>query len=335
MKKHHFPFNLEGKEEPCCKIPIMRSLFLVFALLCLHLTANAQLDVKHFKKIQIGVMYDKTNVTGLYTLQDANTNEVKVNLEDYRTTTNAEIKFLESAEKHVVSANLEGIVYLFGRLINLASQDGNYYDFNTYLDPLSAGEVNNMKFISGDQINEVARLSNNHILDVSSSWVIKESPVFAGVNFSMRTLGFAPRYTTYKTEIPTGEYATSTMSGTWKLLYGINVGARANLGGKAAFFIIGGVNRGINKSKNDPVKSNAIQVKYNPFINPTVFVGGRFGMYVGLYWEMMEGKDVDVNFIPSNANPNLPNPANEIFTTKVNESQLLLKLGFYLSAKNE
>ncbi|MBL0257364.1 MAG: hypothetical protein IPQ03_07475 [Bacteroidetes bacterium] len=313
----------------------MRSLLVLLAFVCIRLTLNAQLDVNHFKKIQIGVMYDKTNVTGLYSLQDPNTNEMKVNLEDYRITTNAEIKYFVSSEKAVVMANLEGFAYIFGRLLYLAKQDGNYYDFDTYLDPLSAGECNNLKFISGDQINEVARLSNNHIFDFNGSWVIKESPVFAGINLSMRTLGFAPRYTVYKTEIPSGQYANSTMSATWKILYGLNVGYRTNLGSKAAFFIIGGGNRGLNKSKTDPDKSTAIQVKYNPFINPTIFIGGRFGMYVGLYWEMMEGRDADVRFMPTNANPNLPNPSDELISTKVNESQLLLKLGFYLSAKNE
>lgn len=58
----------------------MRSLLVLLAFVCIRLTLNAQLDVNHFKKIQIGVMYDKTNVTGLYSLQDPNTNEMKVNL---------------------------------------------------------------------------------------------------------------------------------------------------------------------------------------------------------------------------------------------------------------
>lgn len=313
----------------------MRFTVLIVTLIAMSLKGYSQMDVKQFKKFQFGVMYDKTNVTGLYTLTNPNTNEMQVNLKDYRTTTNMEIKVFQSNENGIVTANFEGFLYILGRLISLAKKSDLFYDFDTPLDPLSAGNCHNVKFISGDQYNEVAKLSNNHLFDITASKAIKQGPAFVGVNMSLRTLGFAPRYTVYKTEIPSGLYASCSMAGTWKVLYGLHAGYRTNLGGKAALFVIGGLNTGLNKGKNSNDQSTAIQVKYSPFINPTLFIGGKMGMYLGVYWEMMEGRDKNVSLDLAMANPGAPTPSQSTFSTKVNESQVLLKLGFYFSAKHE
>lgn len=311
------------------RYPIMALLALVSSSLF------AQLDIKAFKKIQVGVMYDRTDVTGLYTIQDPNTLTMEVDKKDYRTTINAEIKYFESTESYVRTANLEGLLYLLGRLIDLGRKDELFYDWDTPLDPLSAGDCKNLKLKSGDNYNEVAKFSNNHWLDVNAMRAIKDGPALIGVNISFRTLGFPPRYTIYPTETPKDRYMISTMNGTWKILYGICGGYRTSLTDKSALFIIGGVNLGWNKSSKDPDKSSAIQVKYNPYINPTIFFGGKFGGYVGLYWEMMKGRDVDVSVVPSYSVVGAPTPSQTTYKTKVSESQLLLKLGIYFTGKNE
>lgn len=298
-------------------------------------TLSAQLDIKAFKKIQVGIMYDRTDVVGLYTLQDPNTLTMEVDQKDYRTTINAEIKYFESNERAVATANLEGLLYILGRLIDLGSKDELFYDWDTPLDPLSAGDCKNLTLKSGDDYNEVAKFSNNHLLDVNAMRAIKNGRALIGLNISFRTLGFPPRYTIYPTEVPKDRYMISTMNGTWKILYGICGGYRTSLSDKAALFIIGGVNTAWNKSSKDPDKSSAIQIKYNPYINPTIFFGGKFGGYVGLYWEMMKGKDVDVNIVPSYSVVGAPTPSKTTYKTKVSESQLLLKLGIYFTAKSE
>lgn len=127
----------------------------------------------------------------------------------------------------------------------------------------------------------------------------------------------------------------STMGGTIKVLFGLSGGYRISLSDKAALFVIGGVNTAWNRKNSDPDKSNAIQLKYNPFVNPTIFFGGKFGGYVGLYWEMMKGKDVDVNIVPSYSVVGAPTPSKTTYKTKVSESQLQLKLGIYFTAKSE
>ncbi len=313
----------------------MKRYFLFAACITISSSLFAQLDIKAFKKIQIGVMYDRTDVTGLYTIQDPNTLTMEVDKKDYRTTINAEIKYFESNERYVATANLEGLLYLLGRLIDMGRKDELFYDWDSPLDPLSAGDCKNLKLKSGDNYEEVAKFSNNHWLDVNSMRAIKNGPALIGLNISFRTLGFPPRYTSYPTEVPNDRYMISTMNGTWKWLYGICGGYRTSLSDKAALFIIGGVNTGWNKSKKDPDKSSAIQVKYNPYINPTIFFGGKFGGYVGLYWEMMKGKDVEVNIIGSNSVVGAPTPSQTTYKTKVSESQLLLKLGIYFTGKNE
>lgn len=309
---------------------------LLVLLLALAGTASmAQLDIKAFKKIQFGIMYDRTDMTGLYTLQNPYDMTMEVDIKDYRTTTNAEIKWFRSDESSVTTANLEGILYLFQRLLALGGKSESFYDWDTPMDKLSAGDCHNVKLLSGDNYNEVARFSNNHWLDITVSRAIKDGPVLVGINTSFRTLGFPPRYTYYQTETPSNRYMISTVNGTWKILFGLNGGYRTSLGSKAALFVIGGVNTGWNKSKKDANESTAIQVKYNPFINPTLFFGGKFGGYVGLYWEMMKGRDVEVAVIPSASVVGAPTPAVTSYKTKVSESQLQLKLGFYISGKNE
>lgn len=298
-------------------------------------TLSAQLDIKAFKKIQFGIMYDRTDMTGLYTLQNPYDMTMEVDLKDYRTTMNAEIKWFRSDESSVSTANLEGILYLFQRLIAMGGKKELFNDWDTPMDKLTAGDCHNVKLLSGDNYHEVAKFSNNHWLDVTVSRAIKDGPALIGINASFRTLGFPPRYTYYPTETPSDRYMISTVNGTWKILFGLNGGYRTSLGSKAALFVIGGVNTGWNKSKNDPNKGSAIQVKYNPFINPTLFFGGKFGGYVGLYWEMMKGKDVEVAVNNSAAVVGAPTPTVTSYKTKVSESQLQLKLGFYLSGKNE
>lgn len=313
----------------------MKRYFLFAACITISSSLFAQLDIKAFKKIQVGVMYDRTDVTGLYTIQNPNTLTMEVDQKDYRTTLNAEIKYFASNEQAVATANLEGFLYILGRLIDLGSKDELFYDWDSPLDPLSAGDCKNLKLKSGDNYNEVAKFSNNHLFDVNAMRAIKNGPALIGVNISLRTLGFPPRYTINATETPKDRYMISTMNGTWKVLYGICGGYRTSLTDKAALFMIGGVNLGWNKSSKDPDKSSAIQVKYNPYINPTIFFGGKFGGYVGLYWEMMKGKDVDVNIVPSYSVVGAPTPSQTTYKTKVSESQLLLKLGIYFTGKNE
>jgi hypothetical protein len=125
---------------------------------------NAQLDVKKMKKIQFGAMYDRTNVTGLYVLQVPSTNEMLVDLEDYRTTINAEIKYLVSNDDIVTTANLEGIIYLFARLASLNSQEGYYNQFNTLLDPLSAAETHNIKAVPATNTGDISNSMLDSIL---------------------------------------------------------------------------------------------------------------------------------------------------------------------------
>jgi hypothetical protein len=312
---------------------IYTSIFILFGIIS---SVNAQLDVTHFKKIQLGVMYDKTNVTGLYALQNQYTNEIEVDLSDYRVTTNAELRFLHSNEEYITTANYEGFAYLLGRLISLGQKEDLFYDFDTPLDPLSAGDCHNITFPSGANYKEVARFSNNHIFDISTSKVIKNSPFFIGVNMGLRTLGFPPRYTSNKTETPIDKYAISTMAGTWKILYGLNLGFRTNIGNNAALFFLSGVNTGLNKQNhNEANGSNAIQVKYNPFINTNLFLGGKYGAYLGFYWEMMQGKDNIVIAPLANLAPGAPTTSNDPIYTKLSESQILLKLGFYFTQKSE
>jgi hypothetical protein len=297
--------------------------------------AQAQLDVTNLRKVQFGVMHDKTNLTGLYALQDRNTGAVEVDLKEERTTINAEIKVTVSQKDYITTANLEGFAYMLGRLVSLANKKELFNDFDTPLDPLSAGNCKNITFPSGPQYKDVARFSNNHIFDVTTSSVIKESPFFWGINASLRTLGFPPRYTSYRTEFPQDKVAITTMSATWKILYGFNVGFRKNLGSKAALLFFAGVNRGINQTKNSTVGLPVIQVRYNPFINPTLFFGKKMGGYIGLYYEMMNCKDAIAFASPTNLATGVASPQQDIYKTKVSESQLLLKVGFYFTSKKE
>lgn len=308
----------------------MKSIKASLLLIVLHITSYGQLDVHQFKKIQFGAMYDKTTVTGLYTLVNPYTNDIMYDIQDYRTTINAEIKFIHANDDFVVTANLEGFAYLLGRLASLGKKEELFYDFDTYLDPLSAGDCQKIKFFSGPQYNEVARFSNNHIFDITTSKPIKEGPLFVGINASLRTLGFPPRYTYYPTETPSGYYASSQMAGTWKILYGLNAGYRQNFGKHLAMFLISGINTGVNKKG-----STAIQVKYSPFVNPTIFIGGKYGCYVGFYWEMIKGKDKTTTLTTDYLIGGNLNPVTKTVDLKMEESQILLKLGFYLTSKRE
>lgn len=308
----------------------MRKILLSSLFLLQFSFSFAQLDVHQFKKFQIGVMYDKTTVVGLYTLMNPYTGEIIIDQSDYKINTNAEFKLLQSTKDYVFTGNYEGIIYLLGRIASLGQKKELFNDFDTYLDPLSAGECHNVKLFSGPGYNEVARFSNNHIADFTTSKVIKESPVFFGLNLSLRTLGFPPRYTFYQTEKPANYYLTSQMAATWKILYGINAGIRSNLGKYAALFVIGGVNTGINSKK-----STAIQLKYSPFINTNIFMGKKMGFYVGFYWEMMKGKDKTQTFNPSNLVGGGASYTDQTLTIKTSESQLQLKVGIYLTAKKE
>ncbi len=300
------------------------------ALMLISTYTYAQLDVRNIKKIQVGAMYDNTKVMGLYALQNPNNGQVELDLKDERTTINGEIKVMVSQKNYINTANLEGFVYILGRLASLAQKKELFNDFDTPLDPLSAGDCKNIKFQSGAQYNEVARFSNNHIVDITSSFAIQESPFFVGINGSLRTIGFPPRYTNYKTEKPADRYAICTLSATWKVLYGLNLGLRKNFGEKIAFIMIAGLNTGINSKK-----SSAIQVRYSPFINPTFFFGKKTGGYVGLYYEMMNCKDATAVAPLSNLVVGVPSPNQSSFKTKVSESQILIKLGFYFTSKKE
>lgn len=119
-------------------------------------------------------MYDRTDVVGLYTLQDPNTLTMEVDQKDYRTTINAEIKYFESNERAVANANLEGLLYLLGRLIDLARKDELFYDWDSPLDVLTAGDCKNLSLKSGDNYNEVAKFTNNHLIDLNVLRAIKE-----------------------------------------------------------------------------------------------------------------------------------------------------------------
>jgi hypothetical protein len=193
-----------------------------------------------------------------------------------------------------------------------------FNDWDTFMDPLSAGECHNVKLLSGPQYKNSTKFINNHIADITSSMPIKKGPFFVGINGSFRLLGFPARYTT--SETTDGKQMNAIMHGTLKFLYGLNVGVRKNIGNKAALFVICGVNTGANKKG-----STAIQVLYNPFINPTIFIGGKYGAYGGIYWEMMQGKNRTFLGLPNSTT----------YTTKMNESQIQIKIGFYLSAKKE
>lgn len=279
----------------------------------------------------VGAMYDKTNVIGAYSLQNPANNETTVDIKDYRVTTNAEVRVFKSNEKGIVTANLEGFAYILGRLASLGEKDKLFNDFDTYLDPLSASKLHNLDLISGPNYNETSVLSNNHIFDIKVGWAIKKSPVFAGINLGLRTLGFPPRYTNYPTAKPENRYMVTTMNATWKVLYGVNAGVRTTLGKKLAFFLITGVNTGVNSSE-----STAIQVKYSPFVNPTLFIGKKSGGYLGLYWEQMVAKDKVANGAYSNLNVGAVDIYNgNLVTTKQGESQILIKAGIYIGTKHE
>lgn len=296
--------------------------------------AFAQLDVTNFRKFQWGVMHDKTTITGLYALQDPQTNQIQVDLEDYKTNINAEFRFIESTKSYVGTGNYEGFIYLLARLASMKNKKELFYDFDTYLDPLSANDCHNIKLFSGPQYNEVARFSNNHICEVTSSKVIKNTPVFVGVNASLRTIGVPPRYTSYNTEVPANKYVIFMMAGTWKILYGINIGYRKNIGNKIALFLMSGINRGINKKNYEGTNgSTAIQIRYNPFISTTLYFGKKIGGYVGLYWDMIEGKKRIVGYNQNLVSGSQPNET--IYYTKQRLQQMQLKIGFYITRKKE
>ena len=124
---------------------------------------------------------------------------VSTNLKDYIQTTGVEAKYVLMTESGVFTANLEGLLYLAGRLVSLKDKEELFYDWDTYFDPLTAGDLHNIKFVSSSNSLEVAKISNNHLLDLSSSWAIKKGSAFlGGVNLSMRTIGFPPRYTSLR-----------------------------------------------------------------------------------------------------------------------------------------
>lgn len=299
---------------------LFQTLFFVFSF-----PGLAQMDVNNFGKLQFGIMYDRTNFTGLYTLTNNATGEVLTNQTDYIQSLNAEIKHINSGESGIATVNTEGIFYLLGRVASLGTKNELFNDWDSYLDPLTAGDLHNVKLFSGPNYNEVARATNNHLFDGTFSWAFKKRGAFCmGFNIGFRLLGFPPRYTGYATEKPANYNMSCAINGTVKLLYGLNVAYRKSLGDKMALFVIAGVNTGLNKSGNDA--STAIQLLYSPFFNPTLFIGGKYGAYVGLYWEYMRGKDQDIRFTKKQ-----PIGTPEVQETKVNQistTQLQIKAGF-------
>lgn len=304
--------------------------FVVFA--AFSYSAFAQIDVLKFKKVQFGAIYDRTNLTGFYTLTNPNTGELFFSQKDYISTIGFEAKHVVMSETGVFTGNLEGFLYMLGRLISLGEKKALFNDWDTYLDPLTAGDLHNVKFKSGSDYNEVAKVSNNHLLDFTASWAFKRGgAAIGGVNIACRTLGFPPRYTTYPTELPKDYTSAVTVNGTWKILYGLNFGYRKNLNDKLALLILGGVNTGLNKWGSD--KSTAIQVLYCPFFNPTLYFGGKYGGYVSLYWEFMKGKDQTIPYVKKTqiGIPEIEQKA----TNEVTATQFQIKAGFYISFKNE
>lgn len=314
---------------------------LFFSFAFLPFMAISQIDIMDFEKFYLGGGYDKTNVIGLYAIQNQYTNEISTDLKDSRTTIMGELKGIVSTENYVSTGNFEGIIYFLARIASVNNGNALLDDFNTFLDPLTAGHCQNLELLYEDEsTNEEAVFSNNHLLDLTTSWAFSNKHYLAGINLSMRTLGFPYRYTYYPTKKPTDRYVISTMGGSWKILYGINGGYRTNIGNKTALLFITGVNFGINKKDHNGENGNtnlshAIQVKYSPFVSPTLFFGGKMGGYVSLYWEMMVARDNIVGYNP-NITPGAPSdPLNPIhYYTKVAENQLQVKIGFYFPTWN-
>lgn len=74
------------------QLPIsMKKLFSLFLISYSNFLAFAQIDVNNFGKLQFGIMYDRTNFTGLYTLANKATGEAFTNQTDYIHSLNAEI----------------------------------------------------------------------------------------------------------------------------------------------------------------------------------------------------------------------------------------------------
>jgi hypothetical protein len=312
---------------------IMRKLLFALILLSSY-QSYSQIDLYNMRKWQFGAMYDRTDVTGLYALEDPTTNFVRTDLTDYKVNMNAEIKQFISSKRSVINANIEGILYEFGRLVSLNKTEGHYNEFNTLLDPLTSNDCHNVALPSGSGYINRAAFSNLHIADVTSSGAIGDH-FYIGGNCSFRQLGFPTNYTVYKTETPKDQIMICTMSSKLKLLMGLNCGYRTMIGKRAAFFVTAGVNTGLNvKGFNKTDLTTIIQVKYNPFINPTLFIGGKRGLYVGLYWEKMIGKDKLV-YPYVGMFPNQPPAGDATFMTKVNATQLQVKIGFYLAGKKE
>lgn len=306
----------------------MKTLYIPLFLIFLTFQLRAQMNVLDFESIRIGAVYDRTDETGFYTLKDPATGLVSVNLKDYIQTTGLEARYVLMSETGVFTANLEGFLYLAGRLIALKDKNELFYDWDSYLDPLTAGDLHQIKFLSGPNYNEVAKISNNHLFDMSASWAFKRNgALLAGINLGCRTIGFPPRYTSYEVESPAKNIASAQINGTWKILYGLNLAYRKNLGSNSALLMIAGVNTGINKSGNET--STAIQVKYNPFFSPTLYFGGRFGGYIGLHWEYMKGKDQTVLF--TRKQPIGTPEFEEKVSNEINLTQLQIKLGINLS----
>ncbi len=304
-------------------------------------TSYAQIDYKNFEKFYLGGGYDKTNVTGLYAIQNPYTNEISVNQHDSRTTFMMELKGIVSTERSLSTGNFEGIIYLLGRIASMKSGTAVLDDFDSFFDPLTAGHCEHLTLLNEEtNSNEKAIFSNNHVVDLSTSWAFKNRNFLMGINLSLRTLGFPARYTTYPTQIPADRYMISTMGGSWKILYGINATYRGSLNDNAALFFFTGINFGVNKKDHNGVKgntdlSNAIQVRYSPYINPTLFFGKNMGAYLSVYYELMVARENLVQYNP-NLKPGAPSdPANPIYYyTKLSENQLQVKLGFYFPTWN-
>lgn len=306
-----------------------RNLLLIYILFssCL---LKAQTDVNDFESLRLGVIYDRTDLTGFYTLNDPSTGITSTSLKDYIQTTGFEAKYVLMSENGVITANLEGFLYLAGRLIALKDKEELFFDWDTYLDPLTAGDLHQIKYLSGPNYNEVARVSNNHLFDLTASWAFKNGGAFmGGINLACRTIGFPPRYTFYEVESPKKNIASAQVNGTWKILYGLNLAYKKNLGNKAALLLIGGINTGINKAKDET--STAIQVTYNPFFTPTLYFGGRFGGFIGLHWEYIKGKDQTVLF--TRKQPIGTPEIEESAVNKIDLTQLQIKAGFNISFK--
>lgn len=310
----------------------MKFLYPFFLLILLSMLAHGQIDVLKFKKVQFGGIYNRTDLTGFYTLTDNQTGILKGSQKDYFSTFGFEAKHVVMNESAIFTANLEGFLYFLGRLASLGEKKELFYDWDTYLDPMTAGDLHNLKFKGGSSVNEVARVSNNHLFDFTNSWAFKKNGAgFAGFNLGLRTLGFPPRYTAYPTDNPANQVAGTAINGTWKVLYGFNLGIRKNLGSKVALLLIGGVNTGLNKWGSG--KSTAIQVLYSPFISPTVYFGGKYGGWVGFYWEYMKGKDQSIGF--TRRQPVGTPEMEETTTNEVSATQFQIKAGFYISFKRE